>query len=82
MNQNMQCKNCGMVTMADGTQVWVCKECGTEHQPGEGQVVADASAAQAAVNQAAGAPMTPPAASTDQPAAPAAPVDPIQNPTQ
>ncbi len=40
--------------MADGTQVWVCKECGTENLPGETQPV-DAAAAQAAVNQAASA---------------------------
>ncbi len=71
-----------MVTMADGSQVWVCKECGTEHQPGEGLPVADATAAQSAVNQATGATMTPPAASTDQPAPSAGgPVDPTQKPT-
>lgn len=29
--------------MADGTQVWVCKECGAQHQPGEAQVVDQAA---------------------------------------
>ena len=52
--------------MADGTQVWVCKECGTEHQPGTAPV-ADAAAAQAVVDQAASA--TPPV-STGVPAGP------------
>lgn len=79
--QNLQCRVCQKVTMADGTQVWVCKECGTEHQPGQAQVV-DEVAAQAAVDQAAAsAPVTPPAAPSDSTSAPAAPVDSTQKPT-
>ena len=36
--QSLQCKVCQKVNMADGTQVWVCKECGAEHQPSEAMV--------------------------------------------
>jgi hypothetical protein len=31
--QPMECKVCQKVTMADGSSVWVCQECGEEHQP-------------------------------------------------
>lgn len=68
--QILQCKTCQRVSQADGSSVWVCKECGTEHQPNEA-VVADAAAAQAAVNDATtaapAAPVVPPAAPTDKP---------------
>lgn len=70
MNDNqqvLQCKACQRVSKADGSSVWVCGECGTEHQPNEA-VVADAAAAQAAVNDAAtAAPVTPPVTPTDKP---------------
>ena len=65
--QSMQCNVCQKVNMADGTQVWVCKKCGTEHQPGEAPVADPAAAAQAVVDQAASA--TPPV-STGVPAGP------------
>lgn len=31
--QDMKCGNCGLVTLADGRQVWVCEHCGTENVP-------------------------------------------------
>ncbi len=56
--------------MGDGSVVWVCKECGTKHEPGEA-VVVDATAAQAAVNDATAAapaaPVAPPVTPTDKP---------------
>lgn len=64
--QALQCKTCQKVSMADGSSVWVCKECGTEHQPGEAMVV-DATAAQAAVNDATAAPAAPVAPAATEP---------------
>jgi ribosomal protein L37AE/L43A len=40
-SQALECKVCQKVTMADGTTVWVCKECGAENQPGEAKVIVD-----------------------------------------
>ncbi len=31
--QPMECKVCQKVTMADGSSVWVCQECGEENKP-------------------------------------------------
>ncbi|MDO8488129.1 MAG: hypothetical protein Q7S31_02320 [bacterium] len=89
----MQCKSCSQVTLANGEQVWVCQNCGAEHQPGEGQVVADAAAAgaQAVVDQAAAAtpaPVIDPMASAasevsaDAGTMPAAPADSTDKPAQ
>lgn len=67
--QSLQCKVCQKVTLADGSQVWVCKECGEEHQAGEGAAIDQSM--QAEVTAAAAQVPTPPV----QPAAPvAAPV--------
>lgn len=52
--------------MGDGSTVWVCKECGAEHQPNEA-VVVDAASAQAAVNDAATAAPVASPAPTDKP---------------
>ena len=59
--QALTCSVCQKVNMADGTQVWVCKEGGTQHQPGEPKVADAAAAAKAVVDQAASVapPVTP-----------------------
>lgn len=78
MDQNMQslqCKVCQKVTLADGSQVWVCKECGEEHAPGEGVVVDQAMQAEvsaAAAQMPPVSPTTPATPVAESPAAPAA----------
>jgi len=70
----MKCGNCGLVTLADGRQVWVCEHCGTENVP-------ESVTQPAAPVMPSGLDMTPPAA----PAAPAEPAMPQPapvNPTQ
>ena len=69
--QDMKCGNCGLVTLADGRQVWVCEHCGTENVP-------EAVTQPAAPVIPSGLDMTPPAA----PAEPVIPQPTPVNPTQ
>ena len=55
--QSLECVNCKQIQLANGDQVWVCENCGQQHQPGE------AMPASPAVATSEGA--TPPVAPVD-----------------
>ena len=83
MQNDLKCGNCGVVTLADGQQVWVCEHCGTENMP-EAVTQPVSIPPTGALDMTA--PMTPPAPPAAQAVAssegPAGPQPTPVNPTQ
>ena len=63
--QHLECVNCKQIQLANGDTVWVCENCGQEHQPGEAQTAPAPVAPPVAPAQPAVPPATPPVAPVD-----------------
>src|SRR3989344_9150464 len=57
-SQPLECINCKQIQLANGDTVWVCENCGQQHQPGEA-IVAPAAPAEAPSVSPAAPPIAP-----------------------